>query len=86
MELPFKLIVDSRTLTRGHASDFEVTLPETLHLNEDAVMYDNSASVTNTFTAVGTQIGAKKSHYVYWLEKLGTNAVFQQGRATGARL
>ena len=49
MELPFKIIVDSRTLVRGHASDFEVTLPETLHLDQDAVMYVNSASVTNTF-------------------------------------
>ena len=69
--------MDSRTLTRGHASDFEVTLPETLHLDQDAVMYVNSASVTNTFSATGTQVGAKR-HYVYWFEKLDTNAVFNR--------
>ena len=77
MELPFKIIVDSRALTRGHASDFELTLPETLHLDQDAVMYVNSASVTNTFSATGTQIGAK-NHYIYWFEKLDTNVVFNR--------
>ena len=77
MELPFKIIVDSRTLTRGHASDFEVTLPETLHLDQDAVMYVNSASVTNSFSATGTQVGATR-RCVYWFEKLDTNAVFNR--------
>ena len=69
MELPFKIIVDSRALTRGHASDFEYSLPETIHLEHDTVMYVNTASVTNTFSATGTQIGTK-NHYVYVFEKL----------------
>ena len=77
MEMPFKIIVDIRTIMRGHASDFEVTLPETPHLHHAAAMYVNSASVTNTFSAAGTQIGAT-SHYVYWFEKLDTNAVFNR--------
>ena len=78
MELPFKICVDSRALTRGHASDFEYSLPETISLDHDTVMYVNTASVTNTFSATGTQIGAK-NHYVYFFEKLfGSTTVFNR--------
>ena len=41
-------------------------------------MYVNIASVTNTFSAMGTQIGAK-NHYVYFFEKLfGSTTVFNR--------
>ena len=67
--LPLKLIVDSRAATIGDANRFSVSLPETLHLERDIVMYANSASVTNTFLPTGTIIGTKQ-HYFYWFERL----------------
>ena len=67
--LPLKLIVDSRAATIGDANRFSVSLPETLHLERDIVMYVNSASVTNTFLPTGTIVGTKQ-HYFYWFERL----------------
>ena len=67
--LPFKIIVDSRATSSGTANRFTISLPEVLHVDRDVVMYVNSASVTNTFLPVGTNIGTK-NHYVYWFERL----------------
>ena len=70
--------MDSRALTRCHASDFEYSPPETIHLEHDTVMYVNTASATNTFSATGTQIGTKNP-YVYFFEKLfGSTTVFNR--------
>ena len=67
--LPLKLIVDSRAATIGDANRFSVSLPETLHLERDIVMYVNSMSVTNTCLPTGTHVGTKQ-HYFYWFERL----------------
>mgnify|MGYP001382412289 CR=1 FL=1 len=55
--LPFKILVDSRAATTGTSESFQVSLPETLHLNPDIVMYVNSATRTNTFLLTGTAVG-----------------------------
>ena len=67
--LPFKIIVDSRNAVMGTSNKFSISLPETLHVDKDVAMYVNSASVSNTFLPVGTNIG-KKNHYFYWFERL----------------
>ena len=67
--IPFKIIIDSRNAAIGTSNRFSISLPETLHVDKDVVMYVNSASVTNTFLPTGTNIG-KKNHYFYWFERL----------------
>ena len=62
--LPFKFIVDSRNAVLGASNKFSISLPETLHVDKDVAMYVNSASVSNTFLPVGTNIGTK-NHYFY---------------------
>ena len=66
----FKIVVDSRQATLGTSINFQVQLPETLHLDIDVVLYVNSATVTNTFLSTGTTVGSR-SHYVYFYEKNG---------------
>mgnify|MGYP006975542518 CR=1 FL=1 len=53
----------------GTSNKFSISLPGTLHVDKDVAMYVNSASDTNTFLPVGTNIG-KKNHYFYWFERL----------------
>ena len=62
--LPFKIVVDSRAASFGTANKFTVSLPEVLHVDRDVVMYVNSASVTNTFLPVGTQIGTGTTTFI----------------------
>ena len=59
--LPFKILVDSRAATTGTSESFQVSLPETLHLNPDIVMYVNSAMCTNTFLPTGTVVGHQRN-------------------------
>ena len=66
--LPFKLLVDSRAATTGASESFQVSLPETLHLNPDIVMYVNSATCTNSFLPTGTVVGAQRNT-IYFLER-----------------
>ena len=68
MALPFKILVDSRAATTGTSESFQVSLPETLHLNPYIVMYVNSATCTNTFLPTGTVVGAQRS-MIYFLER-----------------
>ena len=67
--IPFKIIIDSRNAAIGTSNRFSISLPETLHVDKDVVMYVNSASVSNTFLPTGTNIGTK-NHYFYWFERL----------------
>ena len=67
--LPFKIVIDNRQAF-GTSNRFQVQLPETLHLDQDVVMFVNSATVTNTFLSTGTVVG-HKNHYIYFYEKLG---------------
>ena len=57
--IPFKVIVDSRNAAIGTSNRFSISLPETLHVDKDVVMYVNSASVTNTFLPTGTNVSNK---------------------------
>ena len=64
MDLPFtKIIVDSRHADAGTSESFEITLPETLSLPQQAVCYVCDLQVTNTFppwtTTTTTSIGWK---------------------------
>jgi hypothetical protein len=78
MRLPFKIVIDSRASNiMGNSSDFSLTLPETIHLEQDSVCYVNSATCTNTFLPVGTVIGAE-THYVYFFEKLSNQVVLNR--------
>ena len=77
--LPFKIVVDSRQATLGTSSNFQVQLPETLHLDPDVVLYVNSATVTNTFLSTGTTVGSK-SHNVYFYEKNGATLAFNRAQ------
>ena len=58
--IPFKIIIDSRNAAIGTSNRFSISLPETLHVDKDVVMYVNSASVTNTFCQPA-QISAKRT-------------------------
>ena len=67
--IPFKIVIDSRSAAIGTSNRFSISLPETLHVDKDVVMYVNSASLSNTFLPTGTNI-SKKNHYVYWFGRL----------------
>ena len=56
--LPFKIVVDNRQATLGTNNNFQVQLPETLHLDPEVALYVNSATVTNTFLSTGTTVGS----------------------------
>ena len=66
--LPFKILIVSRAATTGTGESFQVSLPETPHLNPDIVMYVNSATCTNTFLPTGTVVGAQRNA-IYFLER-----------------
>ena len=66
--LPFKILVDSRAATTGTSESLQVSLPETLHLNPDIVMYVNSATCTNTFLPTGTVVGHQRNA-IFFLER-----------------
>ena len=72
--LPFKILVDNRAATAGTSESFQVSLPETLHLNPDIVMYVNAATCTNTFLPTGTVVGSQRNA-VYFLESQGGAAM-----------
>ena len=73
--LPFKILVDNRAATTGTSESFQVSLPETLHLNPDIVVYVNSATCTNTVLPTGTIVGAQHNA-VYFLERQRGAAMF----------
>ena len=76
--LPFKVVVDSRQ-AYGTSSNFQVQLPETLHLDSDVVMYVSSTTVANTFLSTGTTVGSQ-SHYVDLYEKNGATLAFNRAQ------
>ena len=69
--LPFeKIIIDSRNASLGDATSFQVTLPETLHLPPDAVMYVTDCAISHSFRTVdGSGTVGSKNHHLYFLER-----------------
>ena len=76
MELAFnKIIVDSRHAAIGTSTSFDITLPQTLNLGQDAVMYVTDVCLTNTFSSFGDANGSLDNTF-YWIERIGdANAV-----------
>eukprot|EP00969_Alexandrium_andersonii_P336076 14854694-Alexandrium_andersonii.AAC.1 len=72
-ELPFhKVFVDSRAVSMGTASRFEVSLPETLALPRDAVCYVADIAISHGFYSVdATGAIGGANHYVYFAEQNG---------------
>ena len=71
-QLPFcKIIVDSRHADAGTSNSFEISLPETLALPQNAVAYVCVLQVPNTFSSTN-----KNRHTFYWIEQeLGQNSL-----------
>ena len=71
MELAFnKIIVDSRHATIGTSTSFDITLPQTLHLGQYAVMYVTDVCLTHTFSSCGDANGSLDNTF-YWIERIG---------------
>ena len=69
--LPFeRVIIDSRCADSGNASSFEVTLPETLHMPNDAVCYVTDIAISHSFLTVdGESLIGSRNHYLYFIER-----------------
>ena len=69
--LPFeRVIIDSRCADNGNASSFEVTLPETLHMPNDAVCYVTDIAISHSFLTVdGESLIGSRNHYLYFIER-----------------
>ena len=76
-ELPVhKLIIDSRAADLGIPSDFQVTLPETIHMPPDGCLYVTDVCISHTFRTVESHANVEgRNHFVYVLEQLWTNGV-----------
>ena len=67
VDLPFnKLIVDSRFADAGNSTSFQVSLPETLSLPQNAVAYVCDVQVTNTMSTMDDF-----SNTFYFIERTG---------------
>ena len=70
--LPFnKIIVDSRHASVGTSTNFEITLPETISLPQNAACYVADVVISNTMPTVGTSAGTL-THTFYFIERIGS--------------
>ena len=71
--LPFdRIMVDSRTATRGRAGAFELSLPHTMTLPDDVCVMVLDLSCSHTwFTIEGHSSVGAVNHFLYVLEKIG---------------
>ena len=70
MELPFsKIVVDSRHAASGDASNFDITLPESLTLPPNAVCYCTDIAIAHLFPSMGS--GPSLRNAFYWVERIG---------------
>ena len=70
MDLPFtKLVVDSRHAASGDASNFDITLPESLTLPPNAVCYTTDIAIAHLFPSMGS--GPSLRNTFYWVERIG---------------
>ena len=71
MELPFsKIVVDSRHAASGDASNFDITLPESLTLPPNAVCYCTGFATTHLFPSMGSGPSLRRNAF-YFMERLG---------------
>ena len=69
--LPFnKIIVDSRHASVGTSTNFEITLPETMSLPQNAACYVTDVVISNSFSTLGTASGTI-NHTFYFIERIG---------------
>ena len=70
MDLAFtKIIVDSRHAASGDASNFDITLPESLTLPPNAVCYATDIAIAHLFASMGS--GPSLRNTFYWVERIG---------------
>ena len=70
MELPFsKIVVDSRHAVSGDASNFDITLPESLTLPPNAICYCTDIAIAHLFPSLGS--GPSLRNAFYWVERIG---------------
>ena len=70
MELPFsKIIVDSRHAANGDASSFDISLPESITLPPNAVVYTTDISIAHLFASMGSVPSLRNTFY--WVERIG---------------
>ena len=70
MELPFtKIIVDSRHAANGDASAFDISLPESITLPPNAVVYTTDISIPHLFANMGS--GQSLRNTFYYIERIG---------------
>ena len=70
MELPFtKIIVDSRHAANGDASAFDISLPESITLPPNAVVYTTDISIAHLLSNMGS--GQSLRNTFYWIERIG---------------
>ena len=70
MGLPLtKIIVDSRHAVSGDASNFDITLPESLALPPNAVCYATDIAIAHLFASMGS--GPSLRNTFYWVERIG---------------
>ena len=70
MELPFsKIVVDSRHAASGDASNFDITLPESLTLPPNAVCYCTDIAIAHLFPSMGS--GPSLRNAFYFVERIG---------------
>ena len=70
MELPFsKIVVDSRHAASGDASNFDITVPESLTPPPNAVCYCTDIAIAHLFPSLGS--GPSLRNAFYWVERIG---------------
>ena len=70
MDLPFtKIIVDSRHAANGDASAFDISLPESITLPPNAVVYTTDITVPHLFANMGS--GQSLRNIFYFVERVG---------------
>ena len=70
MELAFsKIAVGNRHAASGDASNFDITLPESLTLPPNAVCYCTDIAIAHLFPSMGS--GPSLRNAFYWVERIG---------------
>ena len=64
MDVPYtKIIVDSRHAAAGTSTNFDITLPETLNLPQNAACWGSDVVISNTMPTLGTGSGTLRHNF-----------------------